>query len=176
MQKSLKNLTSFFLLSLLITHGIIQFGMFELFRADYRAEAARLIDAGVPVHGQVVFSFEKNEFTRIEWKDDDEFRFEGNLYDIIRTETNGDSVYVYCIYDEDDTSLYAVLDKLIEKDKDDPEEKDGSGISLSQFYFCENFNYKLDNPRSADEVFFCPGINPLEGEYLLITPPPRSIV
>ena len=171
-----KNLTSLALLILVISHGIIQFGMFELFRADYRAEAARIIGAGVPQHRQVVLSFDKNEFSRIEWKDDDEFRFEGKLFDVIRTEIKGDSVYVYCVYDEDDTFLYVVLDNLIEDDKDDPTETDTSGGSLSQYYFCGDFNLNLDSPGSEDKIFFCPGINPLEGEYLITTPPPRLIV
>lgn len=149
--------------------------MFTLFRADHRAEAARLIGEGVSGDNEVVFSFDKNEFMRLEWKDDDEFRFEGSLYDIIRTENKGDSVYVYCIFDEDDSILYAVLDNLIENDKDDPKENGGSGLSLSQFYYCGYFDYNPGSLNSSDKIFFCPGIAPLEGEHLLITPPPRLI-
>jgi hypothetical protein len=171
----LKNITSFSLLLLVISHGVIQFGMFELFRADYRAEAARLIGAGVPGHNRIVFSFNKEEFSRVEWKDDEEFRFEGKLFDVIQKEVKGDSVLLYCLYDEDDTILYSVLDSLIEDDKDVPEETDGFGISLSQFYFCEDFNLNIDSPGCDDKIFISCEMNPLAGELQITTPPPRFI-
>ncbi len=178
MKQLLKNLTSFCLLLLVISHGIIQFGMFELFRADFRAEAARLIRAGVPEPGRAVFCFDKKEFenekTPVEWKGDDEFRFEGKLFDVIRTEFKGDSVYFYCLYDEDDTILFSVLDSMIEDDRDDPEETDGLGISLSNYYVCGNFDYNLDSPGSEEAYCINPGINLLEGEYVINIPPPRT--
>jgi len=180
MHQLLKNIISFCLLLLVISHGIIQFGMFELFRADFRAEAARLIGAGVPEPRRVVLCFDKNEFanglTSVEWKADDEFRLEGKLYDVIRTEIKGDSVYLYCLYDEDDTILFSVLDSMIEDDSDEPKETDGLGIALSTYYICGNFDYNLESPGSEKEYISNPGINLLEGEYIINTPPPRTAV
>ncbi len=180
MHKVLKYLISLCLLILVVTHGIIQFGMFEFFRADYRAEAARLIGKGVPKEGQVVFCLDiddlKNAHSKIEWKDDKEFRFENKLYDVIRMDTSGDSVYIYCLYDEDDTMLYSVLDNLIEDDEDDAERTNGYGIFLNHYYCCENFDYNLNSPGADDNIYISPVINLLDGEYLLITPPPRSVI
>ncbi len=160
MHKVFKYITSFCLLTLVVTHGIIQFGMFEFFRADFRAEAARLIGEGVPENGQVVFSFETAEFenrtSKFEWKNDEEFRFEGKLYDVIRTEARGDSVFIFCLYDEADTKLYSVLDNIIEDDKDDPEETEGTGVFLSHYYYCENFDYNLNRPGADDKIFISP--------------------
>lgn len=180
MHRLFKYLISLCLLLLLISHGVIEFGMFELFRADFRAEAARLINEGVSEHNQVVLSFNNNEFknheTQVDWKNDDEFRFEGKLFDVIRTEIIGDSVFIYCIYDKDDTKLFSVLDNMIEDDKDDPEGTDDFGRILSHYYFCGNFNYNLISPVFENDPITNPEVKPIEGEYLIITPPPRFTV
>ncbi len=180
MHRLFNNLISFCLLFLLISHGIIQFGMFELFRADYRSEAARLMGEGVPEHSQVVFSFDKKQFEnrviQVDWKADDEFRFEGKLFDVMRTEIIGDSVFLYCMYDEDDTKLYSVLDGMNKDDKDTPKNTEIYGNFLSQYYFCSDFDYNPDNPGSIEKIFINLEVNPLKGEYLIITPPPRYTV
>ncbi len=177
MQKYIKIIVSVCMLLLVVSHGIIQFGMFEFFRADYRAEAAKLIGEGVLEKRQIVFCFNMKEYknldTKIEWKDDREFRFEEKLYDIIRTEIRGDSVYVYCFYDEDDTMLYSVLDNLIEKDNDEPEETNGYGSFLNLYYYCADFDNSLKSPGADDNIYISPAVHLLDGEYLQVTPPPR---
>ncbi len=178
MHQLLKYIISFCLLLLVISHGVIQFGMFEFFHSNFRGEAERLINDGAAEQNQVLFSFERSKFSSfsslVEWKDDNEFLFEGKLFDIIRSETKGDSIFLYCMYDEDDTILYSVLDSMIEDNNNDPGETNGSGSFLSQYYFCGDFDYRPDSPDATDKILVSPGSNLLDGVFLLTTPPPRS--
>jgi hypothetical protein len=173
-----KNLIASGMLLLVISHGILQFGMFELFQSKHRAEVYNLISKGVPDEDRVIFSFSISEYgnyiTSIEWKDENEFRYKDKMFDIIKTEVKGDSVYLYCLYDSNDTDLFAVLDKLIEEDSENSDEQIGLDNYLSQNYSCSSlhfYNYPLLSDNNYSEKYI---YNLLDGEYLLNTPPPRA--
>ena len=56
--------------------------------------------------------FTKYEFTRrLNWKDENEFEFEGKMYDIVKTEMNNDEVIVYCIWDKRENELISIYEK-----------------------------------------------------------------
>jgi hypothetical protein len=54
-----------------------------------------------------VFHFNKTDYARLTWEDDNEFSINGNMYDVIeKHETNG-LVSIKCIADNKETSLLA---------------------------------------------------------------------
>ena len=54
----------------------------------------------------------KYEYTRrLNWKDENEFEFEGKMYDIVKTEMNNDEVIVYCIWDKRENELISIYEK-----------------------------------------------------------------
>lgn len=56
----------------------------------------------------------KDDFPRSwKWIDEHEFRYEGDMYDIVRKQEKGDTVWYYCIPDEKESRLFANLDELI---------------------------------------------------------------
>lgn len=174
----IQNLIALSMILLVISHGILQFGMFELFQSKHRAEAVHLINKGIPDQHQVIFSFGLSDYENylagIEWKNENEFRYKDKMFDIIKTEVNEDSVYLYCYYDSIDTDLFSVLDKLLEGDSENPDEQKGINNYLSHYYSCpvlDNFNYPLQSENYYPERGI---IDLLEGEYLLHTPPPRT--
>jgi hypothetical protein len=44
-----------------------------------------------------------------------EFRFEGEMYDIVRQEARGDTTWYWCIWDEEETALFAGLDEALNR-------------------------------------------------------------
>jgi hypothetical protein len=57
---------------------------------------------------------DKNSY-KIEWeRPEKEFRFEGNLYDVVYSENTLGVTYYYCLSDKDETKLEAKIDKLLE--------------------------------------------------------------
>lgn len=61
--------------------------------------------------------FTKNEYENIRWeKQNKEFHFGNNLYDVIRSKTNEDgSVSLYCINDFSEKQLFSNLEKDVQK-------------------------------------------------------------
>ena len=110
----------------------------------------------------------------MKWINEYEFRFNGQMYDIIDKEEKGDSIYLYCIDDSIESELYSILDKFIENDTEDTDEQYGINNFLSHFYLLSEFNISFQNHQTNNlynEILIG---NVLEGEYLINTPPPRA--
>jgi hypothetical protein len=115
---------------------------------------------------------------RIQWIEDDEFRYQNKMYDVVSKETYADYVKFYCIEDEKESLLYSYFDKyfqkLINEDPGKEEDLEGFSNSLSQFYSkpvvfeCYPREYLKDKYSS---VYF---YNLLDGVQFSFTPPPRS--
>ena len=162
---------------LLISHGIIQFGMFELVQKNIRSEIADQINRGIPQHQQVIFRFgindNRNNSIQIDWKDKNEFRLDGKMYDIIKTETSEDSVYLYCMTDPEESELYSILDKLIEDDSENSDKENRFNNYFSHFYSSSqqnNFHKIFQSENRYDGGTAC---SLLDGDLSLTTPPPR---
>jgi hypothetical protein len=56
----------------------------------------------------------------IRWKEENEFWFEGSLYDVARQEIKGDTIYYYCINDSRETQLFTGLDKQVDEQLNNP--------------------------------------------------------
>ena len=173
-----KYLTTSVMIFLVISNGVIQFGMFEFFQEKHRMQVKDLIKNGIPDNRQVIFVLEKSAYenmqTGIDWKDFDEFRFDGEMYDILGTDVKGDSVYLYCLLDSDETGLYTILDRIIEKETEDPDEQAGLNNFASHYYSCPEYIPTILIPSQGKFNFGSGNSNLLEGEYLTDTPPPRS--
>lgn len=57
----------------------------------------------------------KDNISKIKWIDKNEFRFEGNLFDVVKVGQNqkGETVY-HCINDTQEKELFSKLDELIQ--------------------------------------------------------------
>lgn len=167
---------------LIISHGIIQFTVFKFFQIKHKAEAVEIISEGVQVSEQIIFKFEKNNFDnrhiKIEWKDDNEFRYENEMFDLIKKEIRNDSVYLYCTYDEDDSKLYSILDKFLglifEENPDDPDELKIINVYFNQYYSGSLFTNDNYYPQLDNSYYDNYSPNLLDGEKLVNTPPPQA--
>ena len=177
-----KQLISLIMLMLIISHGVFQLFVFKIFQAKYRGEILEVIEDGVLENELALFTFSKDDLeegtTRVQWIEEDEFRFDEKMYDVVKMETNGDSVYLYCLHDENESRLYAILDEyfqqMLEDDPDKINELTSLNCSLSQFY-----SKPLDQEHNAGlfekgKYFTDVNSNLLEGEHFLVIPPPRS--
>jgi hypothetical protein len=53
---------------------------------------------------QIILS--KPESNLLDWEDENEFRYRGEMYDVIQMKSTGDTVTFYCIADEKETVLF----------------------------------------------------------------------
>lgn len=163
---------------LIISHGIIQFGMFELAKVNHKSYMAGEIDRGIHQNKQIVFKFEKmdyeNRSSKMDWKDKDEFRMNGGMYDIIKKEVMNDSVYLYCILDSEESRLYSLLDKLIEDDSEKSDDENRLNNYFSHFYSCSSGQSSITNYYSHNQYFDCITSSLLYVELPVTTPPPQA--
>ena len=151
-------------------------------QAKYRSDMLEQIYRGIPDSYLTILKFEKSNIRmdsdNLQWIEDNEFRYENLMYDLVKTKVVGDSVYLYCIMDEEETKLYAYFEKYLQhsKKKDLDQLKDISSVNifLSQLY-SNSLNADFENHlHLTDQNYYYLTLSTLDGENFLHTPPPRS--
>ncbi|MDP4686739.1 MAG: hypothetical protein NWS53_07555 [Salibacteraceae bacterium] len=90
--------------------------IFKVQQFAVKSEIKQQIKAGIPDHDLVriaianAWNTEDND--RIEWEHSKEFRFDGEWYDVVRTEAKPDSTIYFCIHDAKESHLFARLDAM----------------------------------------------------------------
>lgn len=94
----------------------LDYFVFKYRQSVIRKEIKKEIKNGVAESDLTTFTVSQLLNGKLEWiKPGKEFRLKGNMYDIVRSETeNGNYVYK-CINDTQETELFAELDSLVEK-------------------------------------------------------------
>jgi hypothetical protein len=121
----LKRIVSISLLLIFLYNLTGYYFTFEFNRRQVCKEIKQRIKKCVPevdlVTFQVLSSDEKNLFWTKKGK---EFRYKGEMYDIVRRTKNGDTVSYSCIRDVKESKLFADLDKHVQKHmNDNPQRK-----------------------------------------------------
>jgi len=85
---------------------------FEKYRA--RRTAKKHILAGLPDSALVFFQFSKNDGeTLLRWEHEQEFEYQGQMYDVVKKSEQGDSVQLWCWRDHAETKLNRQLRQLV---------------------------------------------------------------
>src|SRR5574339_567763 len=97
-----------FLLLVFVVNLIGIFIVFELQRMRIRNEVIQLLEQHAFANKIVVITPSKK--TPLEWKNKNEFRYAGRMYDVVKKENNanGEPIF-YCIADHKETELEANL-------------------------------------------------------------------
>lgn len=167
---------------LIVFHGSLHLFIFKLFIDGHCKEIHQMIEEGEVENNLSLFVFHKNEFgnnsQHIEWIKENEFRINGEMYDVVRKEIFEDSVYVYCFQDEKESVLYANMERILKRLNEDEPNTINSIVSINKLIsklFSNSINeldYSCLNERGIefpDEIFKI-----LKGVNYLNTPPPQS--
>lgn len=101
-------------------------GVFKLQQLKIRREIKRQIKRGVSEDDLHVISIHPNNASDLNWQKENEFIYQGNMYDVVRKEVLEDATIVYhCINDKQEAQLFANLDEMVKKhmDTDSPANK-----------------------------------------------------
>lgn len=167
---------------LFVTHGTSQFLVFKFFEMKYKREIRFMIKAGVPEDQLVPFTFHKeyinNPQPDFKWIKSWEFRYKGQMYDIMKTIDKGDSIKYLCIHDVKESDLFANLDKHIDKFLEkNPERKNDLQLiinSLSKYFAISGnlfYDFLFPHENNYEQLAF--NKHP-DNFYTIISPPPES--
>ncbi len=175
--------TGFF--SLLVALLLIQMQgtwlVFKLQQTAIRYEVKQQIKAGVPASDLVTLHiakvWEETPNARFEREHSKEFRFDGEMYDIIRSRDEGDTTVYICIHDVKESELFADLERLTVEKIDQPVNKK-SRESMQQLIAAKYVqkSFTLSFVLSASTNARSPMNELMISENLQIDSPPPKIL
>jgi hypothetical protein len=142
--------------------------VFYLQRAALKSEMKAFLKDQKTHKDVVQINFTEQELNQLEWEGDDEFFFEGEMYDVIQKKENGNSTTILCVADKKETAL------LNEYQKTHKRNSSNSAIAqLISIQFVLPDDCPLQQPQKIIETFF------IEHHYFLqnlasavVLPPP----
>lgn len=171
-----------FVTALLFIHAELPLLIFKSFEYKYKKEIKQLIKEGVPEKDLVHFTFHKsiiqNGAKDFKWIKKKEFRYKNEMYDVVKTEIKGDSVYYKCIHDFKESKLFANFDKyLIELLKNDSGKRNEflTQFSSLNIYYLPSQQVTIDNHLIIrNQCITTIRAEESEGYLHILIPPPRS--
>jgi hypothetical protein len=109
----LRPLIGIFLIMVLSAPFIVTFTCLKVQQKLVRKAVKRSLIAGLDKEELVLLSFTKAQTeTELRWEHSKEFEYRGQMYDIVETCTEGDSIHYRCWWDHAETALCKKLDAL----------------------------------------------------------------
>lgn len=116
----LKRVFAYLFLAVFIYTSVGFYGTFIIQQRQTRKEIKRLIKQGVPEEKLTKLSFDpsSDEYKQLVWVKKNEFRYNGQMFDIVRQSTDENGIIHYaCINDKQEEMLFANLDDYIDNDQ-----------------------------------------------------------
>lgn len=107
----------------------------------------------------------------MEWeRKNEEFRLNGNFYDVIKIEENGNEKIAYCVSDKDEDALLRAYENYLHKHQKEKSQK----LKKPGYFFQEIAEFSFENRIQINHSFFYESENTLCA-YEVISPPPELI-
>ena len=140
----------------------------------YRIKAGVLDDELVLITIPNSLLKEKNPI--FQWIHEKEFRYKGNMFDIVRKEVYKHSTNFYCLSDHKETQLFANLDQLVKKEiaqnSEKKQQRERAYHLLNSLYFNQTSNLSFIN-SSKELEFLDYSFRLSTWENTPNTPPPK---
>lgn len=108
-------ITGIFLLFCLVAPVVTTSSWLHFQKIRVRREVKIHLQGDVKKEELILFTFSKEETAcRLSWKDDGEFEYEGQMFDVEKREIKGDSILLWCWWDRKETSLNKQLKELLD--------------------------------------------------------------
>lgn len=175
-----RNLVIPILIGLILFHSEFHFILFKGLEVKYKREIKTQIKSGIPEDKLIEFVFHKsivnNEIKNFKWIKNYEFRYEGEMYDIIKTKVIGDSIYYSCYHDLKESALFSNLHKhlldFISTNKANKKEILNIIHDYSKFYVSYDLSFFAVFTSFQFSTINCFNIKPTIFE--VISPPPNA--
>ncbi len=146
---NLKKTISILFLFIFIYNLLGYYTVFKIFQAHVRYEVKLTIKHSVPDDELVLISVKFNDKSKLTWfKPGKEFRYQGEMYDVVRKEIKNGYIVYYCISDTKENNLFKNLDEHIQNyiaGNSKEQEKTGKILNeLIKVYLFQTF--KINKP------------------------------
>jgi hypothetical protein len=118
------------------------------------------------------FTFSEKQYAALDWEENHEFNFEGQVYDVITVKTSGNQVVVHCIADIREQELT----RAYHEQQQNQQSRDLVNIFKLINACFSTTGYEIEAPlKSARDPYSdynCPPAT--KGESAILTPPPDA--
>lgn len=164
----MRKLTSILLLTCLSLTFSGYHLIFYLQRAALKSEMKTFLKDQKTHKDVVQINFTNEELSQLEWEGDDEFFFQGEMYDVIQKKNDGNKTVILCIPDKKETALLNEYQKT---------HKRNTSSSVTAQLFSMQFvlpdNYSLQRPQKSIQKYFGQHFFSLKSlASAIISPPP----
>jgi len=115
----MKRFISILLLSIYLFNLCGYIFIYSHIKSEIKKEALKKLSATSPGLFEEIIIGKKASSKLIEWKEENEFLYKGNMYDVASIKEDDDKFYFYCIRDVNEEKLEDALKKHIENNSTD---------------------------------------------------------
>ncbi len=110
----MRKAASLFLLCIFLFNTVGYYIAFMAVQYEVKTEMESKIRSGVNTDGLTMIAINKKDLSNIEWTErNEEMRYKGELYDVVKSAETNASVTFYCINDSKENTLFTTLDEHI---------------------------------------------------------------
>ena len=93
------------------------------------------IKKAIPQQEQLLWKFSTEDARlKLDWEHSREFEYKGEMYDVLRSETKGDSIWYWCYWDRKETKLRKELNVLLVNLMGPGQQNKNEGRQLNDFF------------------------------------------
>ncbi len=175
----MKNAISFFLLFVFSFNIGGTYVIFKIQQNHIRREIVHQIKQGLSEKDLTRITVSLENENQLIWKDREEFRYKGTMYDIVHTEIINENTKVYhCISDSQETNLIAKYNKELQKKRKDKNNRTNSVKTIKYIQkinpIPQKVNLAFSNKLNRPNFVYHNNYTSLSLEIL--SPPPKEIL
>lgn len=130
----------------------LYFAILQWEKEEVRHEVKEKIIEGMDRDELELLTFTKKESKNLYWEHSKEFKYQGEMYDIVERRTTQDSVYFWCWWDREESRLNQKLTNLVSgKVHSSPEQKNNQ---KRYFQFVEHLFYRVKEDFLRPDLAF----------------------
>ncbi|MBK9107612.1 MAG: hypothetical protein IPM92_04310 [Saprospiraceae bacterium] len=104
---------SLLLISCLLVPACMTYSYLQLQKRQVKKEVKKLLISGIDREDLVLLKFTDEEMkSQLQWEHSKEFKFKGEMFDVVERNIVGDTTYFWCWWDYKETKLCKLLDQL----------------------------------------------------------------
>jgi len=132
----MKKILSIFLIFVFF-YSIMGFYLnFEIVKLRIKEEVKERIIKTLPDNELSMIKISSGDKEKIKWLEEGkEFRYNGNMYDVVRIKKGIDATYYYCFNDKKEYKLLAHLDKLVKEQTDNSQSRTNQKKQEITYFF-----------------------------------------
>lgn len=153
-------------------------GSHYLQKKAIQKQVKKILMKNIPREELVYFRFSRQECgEKLRWKDDREFQYLGEMYDIVFEETVNDSISYWCWWDKEETVLYKKMKDIVLHSPDHlPGKKQSEKRWLDfqkKLYYSPLLQLTVATEKQAADHVFSYNTNYHSAQFSPSSPPPE---